>query len=156
MTQADREAMIAKIAALPDLLEAAIAGVPEEALLRPYREGGWNSRQVIHHLADSHMHAFIRAKKIVNEDNPTLQPYNQDVWAEQPDGSSGPLEPSLAILRGVHARWAAFLRSLPEEAFGRTAFHPERGAMTLGDLLRIYSGHGEKHIGHIRQGIAAA
>jgi hypothetical protein len=148
--------MIGKIEALPGLLEKTIAGASEEALLRPYREGGWNSRQVIHHLADSHMNAFIRAKKIVNEENPTLQPYDQDLWATQADGSSGPLEPSLQILRGVHARWAAFLRTLPTEAFARTAFHPERGALTLDDLLRIYSGHGEKHVGHIRQGLGIA
>jgi hypothetical protein len=156
MTQAERDALIAKIEALPGLLESTLAGVPEPALLQPYREGGWNARQVVHHLADSHMSAFLRAKKVVNEENPTLQPYDQDVWAAQADGSTGPLEPSLQIIRGVHARWAAFLRSLPETAWSRTGFHPERGPLTLEDLLRIYSGHGEKHVGHIRQGIGAA
>jgi hypothetical protein len=153
MTAQEREGMIAKIEALPELLEAEIMGATDEQLERPYREGGWTSRQVIHHLADSHMHAFLRAKRIVNEDNPTLQPYDQDAWASQVDASSGPLEPSLAILEGIHARWAAFFRSLPEEAWKRTAFHPERGSMTLEDILRIYSGHGEKHLGHIRQGL---
>lgn len=153
MTAEERNERIAKIEALPALLEQTIAGAGEEALLRPYREGGWNSRQVVHHLADSHMQAFLRAKKIVNEDHPTLQPYDQDVWASQEDASAGPLEPSVAILRGLHARWAAFLRSLPEAAWARTAHHPERGDLTLEDLLRIYSNHGEKHIGHIRQGL---
>lgn len=155
MTQQERNACIERIEALPRLLRAAIAGASDGQLQRPYREGGWNSRQVIHHLADSHMMAFIRAKKVVAEDNPALQAYDQDVWAGHADGSSGPLEPSLSIIEGVHARWAAFLRSLPEEAWSRTAVHQERGPMTLEDLLRIYSGHGEKHIGHIKAGIGA-
>lgn len=153
MTEQERQACIDKIEALPRLLRAAIAGAADEQLARPYRAGGWNSRQVIHHLADSHIMAFIRAKKVVAEENPALQAYDQDVWASHADGSTGPLEPSLAILDGVHARWAAFLRSLPTEAFSRTAIHQERGPLTLEDLLRIYSGHGEKHIGHIKAGI---
>ncbi|MBA3974535.1 MAG: metal-dependent hydrolase [Candidatus Solibacter sp.] len=153
MTEQERQVCIDKIEALPRLLREAIAGASDEQLARPYREGGWNSRQVIHHLADSHMMAFIRAKKVVSEVNPALQAYDQDVWASHGDGSTGPLEPSLAIIEGVHARWAAFLRSQPEEAWIRTAVHQERGPMTLEDLLRIYSGHGEKHIGHIKAGI---
>lgn len=153
MTEQERQVCIEKIAALPRLLREAIAGASDAQLARPYREGGWNSRQVIHHLADSHMMAFIRAKKAAVEENPTLQAYDQDVWASHADASTGPLEPSLSIIEGVHARWSAFLRSLPEEAWSRTAVHQERGPMTLEDLLRIYSGHGEKHIGHIKAGI---
>lgn len=155
MTEQERQICIDKIEALPRLLREAIAGASDEQLAQPYREGGWNSRQVIHHLADSHMMAFIRAKKVVSEDNPALQAYDQDVWASHADGSAGPLEPSLAIIEGVHARWAAFLRSQPAEAWSRTAVHQERGPMTMEDLLRIYSGHGEKHIGHIKAGIGA-
>ena len=154
MTHEERQKMIDKIEALPAQLRATIAGATEAQLMRPYRDGGWNSRQVIHHLADSHVMAYIRAKKVVSEDNPALQAYDQDVWAAHADGSTGPLEPSLAIIEGVHARWAAFLRSLPESAWTRTAVHQERGPMTLEDLLRIYSGHGEKHIGHIKAGLA--
>ncbi len=155
MTLQERQICIEKIEALPALLRAAIAGATDEQLSRPYRDGGWNSRQVIHHLADSHMMAFIRAKKVVAEDNPSLQAYDQNVWAGYADASTGPLEPSLSIIEGVHARWAAFLRSLPESAWSRTAVHQERGAMSLEDLLRIYSGHGEKHIGHIKAGIGS-
>jgi len=154
MTHEERQKMIDKIEALPAQLRATIAGATDAQLMRPYRDGGWNSRQVIHHLADSHVMAYIRAKKVVSEDNPALQAYDQDVWATHKDGSTGPLEPSLAIIEGVHARWAAFLRSLPESAWTRTAVHQERGPMTLEDLLRIYSGHGEKHIGHIKAGLA--
>jgi hypothetical protein len=153
MSPQEREFLIAKIEALPALLEKELAGATEAQLSRPYGEGKWNARQVVHHLADSHMHAFLRAKKVANEDKPTLQPYDQDVWATAPDASTGPLETSLSILRGLHARWAAFLRSLPESAWPRTAYHPERGNITLEDLLRTYSGHGEKHIGHIRLGL---
>ncbi|HNY39132.1 MAG TPA: putative metal-dependent hydrolase [Bryobacteraceae bacterium] len=155
MTEQERQVCIDKIAALPSLLRAAITGATDDQLSKPYRDGGWNSRQVIHHLADSHMMAYIRFKKTVAEDHPTLQAYNQDVWASHGDGWTGPLEPSLSILDGVHARWAAFLRALPETAWSRTAIHQERGPMTLEDLLRIYSGHGEKHIGHIKAGLAA-
>lgn len=154
MTAEERQACVDRIAALPALLRAAIAGASDEQLARPYREGGWNARQVIHHLADSHMMAYIRFKKVVAEDNPALQAYDQDVWAEYGDASTGALEPSLSIIEGLHARWAAFLKALPEPAWSRTAVHQERGPLTLEDLLRIYSGHGEKHIAHIKAGIA--
>ena len=87
---------------------------------------------------------------IATTDNPTIQPYDQDEWAKLPDASMGPVEPSLEILKGAHARWAAFLLALPDEAFSRTGFHPERGTLSLDDLVRIYAGHGEKHLGHIR------
>jgi hypothetical protein len=153
MTQQEREALIAQIEALPQQLEELTAAASEEQLVRPYRERGWNARQVIHHLADSHMHAYTRSKRIVAEENPTLQPYNQVVWAGFEDASTGPLEPSLTLLRGMHARWAAFFRSLPEFAWTRTAFHPERGTVTLEAQLQLDANHGARHLGHIRLGL---
>lgn len=150
MTHAERQVAIQKIAALPAQLEAVIAGRTDADLNKNYGPGKWTARQVIHHLADAHIQAFVRMRLVATTDRPTLQPYDQDTWAKLPDSCTGPLEPSLEMLRGTQARMAAFLGALPVEAFDRTAFHPERGSMTLDDLVRIYSGHGEKHLGHIR------
>lgn len=141
--------MIDAIAALPARLEAAVKGLNDAQIDTPYREGGWTIRQVVHHMADAHMQAFIRMKLILTEDNPTLKPYNQDVWATQKDVLGVPVEDSLQILRGLHARWAALLRAVPDAGWSRTALHPERGPVTLEGLVKTYAGHGEKHIGHI-------
>ena len=153
MTPAERQIAIEKIEALPAQLEQLIAGVSDANLNKTYGAGKWTARQVIHHLADSHIHAFIRTRFIATLDHPTIQPYDQEAWAELPDAKTGPVEPSLQILKGLHARWGAFLRALPEAAFARTAFHPERGTMSLDDLVRSYGGHGAKHMEHIRTAI---
>jgi hypothetical protein len=149
LTADERREKIARIEALPSLLEVAVRGLTETQLDTPYREGGWTVRQVVHHLADSHMNAFVRAKLIVCENNPMLKPYNQDDWARTVDGRALPVQSSLLIVKGLHERWAAFLKSLPDDAWSRTAQHPELGAVTLERQLIIYSGHGDKHLGHI-------
>ena len=151
----DRESLIQAIAELPAQIEAALAGATNDQLLRPYRPGGWNARQVVHHLADSHMNAFIRSRLIITEDTPPLKPYDQDAWAQLPDSCTGPLEPSLAILRGLHERWAGFFRSVPEAAWTRTGLHPDNGPMTLADILQSYAAHGLRHLEHIRTALAA-
>jgi hypothetical protein len=143
------EQRINQIEELPSKLEETVSGLTDEQLDTPYRDGGWTVRQVVHHLADSHMNAFIRMKLIVTEDHPTLRPYDQDDWAGLPDGRTGPIQSSLDILRGLHPRIAALLKSVKEEDFARTAYHPENGEMSLDRMLTIYSSHGEKHIGHI-------
>lgn len=140
---------IARIEALPSLLEAAVRGLNDSQLDTPYRDGGWTVRQVVHHLADSHMNAFIRAKLIVTEDNPTLKPYNQDDWAKTADACRLPIQSSLMLVKVLHERWVALLKSLPESAWSRTAQHPEMGPVTLERQLVIYSGHGDKHVGQI-------
>lgn len=154
LTKEERDVYIDRIGTLPERLGVLIAGATEEQLARPYKVGGWNARQVIHHLADSHMNAFIRCRLIATEERPTLKPYDQDAWAALADSSSGPLEPSLKILAGLHERWAAFFRALPEEAWSRSGFHPENGDMLLDTLVRAYSNHGENHLEHIRLGLA--
>src|SRR5271157_3236298 len=153
MTPAERQMAIEKIEAFPAQLGQLVAGVDDAKLNKTYGERKWTARQVVHHLADSHLHAFIRTRFIATVDHPTIQPYDQEAWAELNDARSGPVEPSLQILKGIHARWGAFLRSLPEEAFARTAYHPERGELSLDDLVRMYAGHGAKHLEHIRTAI---
>ncbi len=155
LTAAERLEKIARIEALPSILEQAVKGLTDSQLDTPYREGGWTVRQVVHHLADSHMNAFVRAKLIITEDNPVLKPYNQDDWATTVDGRTLPLQSSLSILRGLHERWVTLLKSLPENAWSRTGQHPELGAVTLERQLMIYSGHGDKHVGQIT-GLRAA
>lgn len=149
-----RESLIRKIAMLPSLVKNAVAGASDEQLDRPYRQGGWSARQVVHHLADSHMNSYIRCRLIATEQGPTLRAYDQDAWAVLPDARTGPLDPSLAILEGLHARWATFFQSLPEDAWARVGYHTENGPMTLDRILESYAAHGEKHLGHIRQGIS--
>ncbi len=140
---------IAKIQQLPAQLEAAIAGLNDAQLDTPYRDGGWTVRQVVHHLADSHMNAYIRMRLIATEDRPTLKPYDQDVWARFYDAQSMPVAPSLAILRGLHERWTDFLQRLSAESWSRAGHHPERGEVTLDSLVTIYAGHGAKHVDQI-------
>ncbi len=139
---------IEEIGALPDLLESRAADLSDEQLDTSYREGGWTRREVIHHIADSHMNAYIRMKLIVTEEHPTLKPYDQDRWAEQAD-SEMPIDVSLRLIRALHERWHRFLVSLPEEAWNRTAHHPEDGEVSLGSLLRSYARHGVHHVRQI-------
>ncbi|MBK6428105.1 MAG: putative metal-dependent hydrolase [Blastocatellia bacterium] len=146
----DRSNLIAAIEQLPAEAEAVVAGLDDVGLDTPYRDGGWSPRQVIHHLADSHMNAFIRMRLVVTEDNPAIKPYDQDAWALLPDSLTMPVAPSLSLLSGLHARWVGFLRSLPDDAFSRTAFHPEHGELTLDRLVAIYGKHGRTHCQQIR------
>lgn len=145
----DRSTKIQKIRELPDKLEEAVKGLNNAQLDTPYREGGWTVRQVVHHLADSHMNAFLRIKWMLTEKHPIMKTYDQDVWAASPEYSL-PLEQSLALIRGLHDRWTVLLESVSENDWtNKTANHPERGTVTLDSMLAIYSGHGEKHCGHI-------
>jgi uncharacterized damage-inducible protein DinB len=145
----DRTTQLRALRDLPGRLRNALAGLDDSQLDTPYREGGWTIRQVVHHLADSHAHAYLRMKMIVNEDHPTIKPYNQNVWATNQDALHGPVAGSLDLLEGLHRRWADFLEQLPEDAWSRSAVHPERGEVTMTGMLATYAGHGEKHIGHI-------
>ena len=140
---------IADFRELPRLARQAVAGLTPAQLDTPYREGGWTVRQVIHHVADAHVNAFIRMKLVLAEDHPTIKPWDQDVWAAMPDGRSAPVEDSLTVLDGVHARIARLLESVPADGWQRGAFHPERGEITLADLREIYANHGRHHIEQI-------
>ena len=150
MTSSERKAMIGKIRDLPQILEGALKGLNDAQLDTPYRAGGWTVRQVVHHIADSHMNAFIRMKLALTEDHPPLKPYDQDRWAALVDSTRLPVDSSLAIVRGLHHRWTALMDSMPDAQWGRTAHHPENGEMTVERILTVYAGHGEKHVGQIR------
>jgi hypothetical protein len=149
LSAAERAERIRKIRALPAALRTAVAGLTDVRLDTPYRDGGWTVRQVVHHLADSHMNAFVRMKLILTETHPTLKPYDQNAWALMPDGKDAPIDASLAVLDGLHERWTAMLEGVGEKDWVRTALHPERGEITLDSLLQTYAGHGEKHVEHI-------
>jgi len=148
ITADDRAASIADLAALPSALYAALDGLNDTQLDTPYRPGGWSVRQVVHHLADSHLNAFTRIKLAITEDTPTIKPYDEKAWAELADSASS-IAPSLAIIAGVHERMVTVLRSLPAEAFARPMQHPERGPMTIDMVVAMYSWHGRHHVAHI-------
>jgi uncharacterized damage-inducible protein DinB len=149
LTFPQREHLIGEIEQAPALLRAAVAGLSDAQLDTPYREGGWTVRQVVHHLADSHMNAYIRFRLALTETEPTIKPYSQDDWAKLADARSAPVEPSLRLLEGLHHRWVLLLKSLSGEDFGRTLRHPEQGVVTLDRNLALYAWHGRHHVGQI-------
>lgn len=150
-TGAQREASLAEIRALPGELRSALAGLSEAQLDTPYRPGGWTVRQVVHHLADSHMNAYIRVRFALTGQNPTIMPYDEAAWAELEDARSAPVEISLALLDGLHARWHRLLAGLDQAALARTFFHPENGPVSVGQVIALYSWHGRHHLAHIRK-----
>lgn len=146
----DRETHIAAIEALPALLRNAVAGYSPAEWERPYRPGGWTVRQVVHHLADSHMNALTRFKLALTEFEPTIKPYNEGAWAELPDTAATPPESSLGLLDALHLRWGTLLRAMSGADFQRTLRHPEHGRVfTLDEMLALYAWHGRHHVAHI-------
>ncbi len=141
--------LIEQIAAAPAHLRAAVAGLSEQQLNEPYRPGGWTVRQVVHHLPDSHLNAYIRFKLAVTEEQPTIKTYEEKLWAELHDAKTSPIEPSILLLESLHKRWVIFLKSLHHSDFSRTFYHPENGMMRLDYLLRLYAWHGRHHVAHI-------
>jgi hypothetical protein len=148
-TPSKKAAWISDIAALPEKLRQAVSGLSAAQLDTPYRDGGWTVRQVVHHLADSHMNAFVRFKLALSESNPTIKPYRQAAWAEMADVSGVDIGASLALLEGLHARWAILLSSLKAEDFDLTFNHPENGLNTLDRALQTYAWHSRHHVAHI-------
>ena len=144
-----RSGWIADIAALPPFLKSAVAGLDPAQLDTPYREGGWCPRQIVHHLADSHMNAFLRFKLCLTENTPQIKPYNQDAWAKLADVIGVDIGFSLSLLEGLHGRFCALLSSLGPEDFQKTFLHPENGPTTLDRTLQIYAWHGKHHAGQI-------
>jgi hypothetical protein len=142
-------AAIETIASLPRDLQKAVARLTMKQLDTPYRDGGWTARQVVHHLADSHLNSYVRFRLALTEDLPTIKPYNEKAWAELPDAKVGPLDMSVALIEGLHARWVALLRAMSAQDFQRAFVHPERGQMTLEKTTRLYAWHCRHHLAHI-------
>jgi hypothetical protein len=147
-TAESRRAAIEDIAAMPAHLRRAVDGLSDRQLDTPYRAGGWTVRQLVHHVADSHMNGYIRLKLALTEANPTIKPYRQDAWAALAD-SRLPIAVSLAILDGVHARWSALWRSLGDDDYSRVFTHPESGELTVDEQLHLYAWHSRHHVAHI-------
>jgi uncharacterized damage-inducible protein DinB len=137
------------VAAAPSRLRAAVEGLSAQQLDTPYRDGGWTVRQVVHHVPESHMNAYIRFKLARTEDVPTIKPYAEDLWAKLEDVPKTPIEVSLALLDNLHERWVILLKSLSDQDFARKFRHPEIGELTLGLNLGLYAWHGKHHVAHI-------
>lgn len=148
ITAADRARYIDAVAATPALMRNAVAGLTDEQLEIPYREGGWTVRQVVHHVPDSHINSFIRFKLALTEDNPVIKPYDEAAWALLGDVAA-PVESSLKMLEALHERWIVLLRGLTEADWKKTFRHPERGELTLEQNLALYAWHGDHHVAHI-------
>jgi uncharacterized damage-inducible protein DinB len=151
VTAEQRKQAIDEIAAAPVKLKAAVKGLSETRLDTPYRDGGWTVRQVIHHVPDSHLNAYVRLRLALTEESPTIKPYAEAAWAELADAKSGPIEVSQLLLDALHERWVALWRSLRAEDFARKLVHPERGERTVDWMALLYAWHGKHHTAHITE-----
>jgi hypothetical protein len=144
----ERTEAIATLAELPEQLRNAVDGLSSSQLSTPYREGGWTLRQVVHHIADSHMNAFIRVKLSLTEDWPTIKPYDEAAWAKLHDVAA-PVEWSLELVESLHARWVMLLQSLDDQQWQRGCNHPQMGPMTVEHATLLYAWHSRHHLAHI-------
>jgi hypothetical protein len=150
VTAALRAEWIETIESLPVALRRAVDGLSDVQLETPYRPEGWTVRQVVHHLADSHFNSFVRFKLGLTEQNPTIKPYEESLWAQTADANREPVASSLVILDGLHARFTSLLRSMTEDDFSRTVHHPGMGrSVTLESQLGIYAWHSRHHTAHV-------
>lgn len=149
-TAQERASFIDSIEGLPAEIESLIKSFSEKQWSTPYREGGWTACQVVHHVADSHMNAYIRIKWTLTEETPVIKAYDEKLWALTPEVSFDPLF-SLALLKALHAKWALLLRNIPEDQLQRAFVHPDTGKKnSIERMLALYSWHGEHHLGHLK------
>lgn len=149
-SESQKQQWLADIKFLPNVIESAISNLDEKQLHTPYREGGWTVHQLVHHIADSHMNAYIRFKLGYTEENPTIKPYEEKLWAQTSDVTNLPVNVSITLLFALHQRWHEFLTSFQDEDWNKTVFHPEhKKEMTLWFLLGMYAWHGRHHAAHI-------
>lgn len=146
---ANHEAAIATLAALPENMRSAVTGLNDSQLNTPYRESGWTVRQLVHHVADSHMNAYIRIRLALTEDWPTIKPYDEKVWAELSDAKNAGIDLSLELLDALHARWVLLLESLGNEQWQRGYVHPVNGRQTIAEAAALYDWHSRHHTAHI-------
>jgi uncharacterized damage-inducible protein DinB len=148
MTAATRQAAVHSIETLPARLAAAVAGLDDRQLETPYRPGGWTVRQVVHHVADSHLNAFARIKLGLTEEAPVIKPYDEKRWATLAD-TTLPVDVSLRLLEALHTRWVAVLGAMSDEDFTRTIVHPQSGIHSLDRFVLVYGWHSNHHVAHI-------
>jgi uncharacterized damage-inducible protein DinB len=151
VTPAKRTEAIREIGAAPQEIRAAVNGLNDAQLDTPYRDGGWTVRQVVHHLADSHMNAYMRWRLALTENEPTIKPYEEGAWAKLEDAAHAPVEVSLKLLGALHERWVRLLQSGQDHDFARTFRHPEHGVRTLDWMLFLYAWHGKHHTAHVTE-----
>ncbi len=149
LTEDDRQKCLDDISHAPANLRAAVSGLSEDQLDTPYRPAGWSVRQVVHHVPDSHMNAYVRFKLALTEQEPTIKPYAEDRWAVLADTRTTPIEVSLMLLESLHTRWMRLLGSLAPADWKRTFRHPDLGVMNLERTLALYAWHGRHHVAHI-------
>jgi uncharacterized damage-inducible protein DinB len=149
LSDEEQKNLISDIAQTPAKFRAAVEGLSEQQLDTPYRDGGWTVRQVVHHVPDSHLNAYVRFKLALTEDEPTIKPYAEDRWARLADTQATPIEVSLAMMDSLHDRWVRLLRSFTPEQWKRTFRHPELGVVSLERNLALYAWHGKHHTAHI-------
>lgn len=149
LTPEERRECIDTIAAAPARMREAVAGLGEQQLDTPYREGGWTVREVVHHVPDSHLNSYCRFKFALTEDSPTIKAYDEAAWAKLSDYRDTPVETSLTLLESLHDRWVWLLRAMSAGDFQRTLRHPEHGTLTLDAMLALYAWHGRHHVAHI-------
>ncbi|MGH2666204.1 YfiT family bacillithiol transferase [Flavobacterium sp.] len=144
----------ATIAAFPNQLRNLVASLSVEELNWKYRPEGWTVKQVVHHLADSHMNSIIRLKLTLTENGPTIRPYEESLWAQLSDGLDNDIESSLKIIEGVHVRWSRLLDGLSEEDWNKMYFHPQHQRLfSVKENLGIYDWHCNHHLAHIKQAL---
>jgi hypothetical protein len=142
---------VQQIKALPSWMDACITNLDAYQLLTPYREDGWTLQQLIHHVADSHINAYVRLKLTLTEENPTIKPYLEELWAKLPDTHTVPVNVSVTLLHAVHIRWVAILNNLLPHDLERTYYHPQYGRyVPLWEMTALYAWHGSHHVAHIR------
>lgn len=151
LTAEQRSAALRTLHQLPQKLRAAVDDLSDEQLETPYREGGWTVRQLVHHLADSHLNAYARMRLALTEDWPTVKPYKEALWAELADARLAPVTLSLELLGPLHARWVTLLNSLGDEDWKRGYVHPESGRQTVEQVLALYDWHSRHHLAQLTE-----
>ncbi len=145
-----KEEWLSDIRFLPQAIEHAISNLNEDQIQTPYREGGWTVHQLVHHVADSHINAYSRFKLGLTENNPTIRPYDENLWVQTSDVTNLPINVSITLLHALHAKWYELLRHLTAEDLQKTVYHPEhKKEFTLWLLMGMYAWHSRHHVAHI-------
>jgi hypothetical protein len=150
----ERARLLAVLEQAPGHFRALTEGLTAVELDQPYRPGGWTLRQVVHHVADSHLNSYVRMKLAITEDSPQVKTYDEKLWAELPEARTGPVDMSLSLIDALHRRWVTFLRALTPEQWRRTFVHPDWGVVTIDDAVTLYAWHCRHHAAHIESAAA--